>query len=189
MRIRLVLVLLALCALLATVTPAAATPFTFYAPNGEPAFGFLGGPWIIGGDAPVRTFPGQYTDLLVAVGGVVPYTRQIGAFTFQGTWTLDDRPPLIDRQQLPQFDFGPLDDCRFGCPVIFSVITRFDFAAAAITDWEPHPLVLDLSVDNDTRRYAFDVMQPVPEPVTLLLFGTTMAGLGLAARWRRRRPN
>lgn len=29
----------------------------------------------------------------------------------------------------------------------------------------------------------------VPEPTTLLLWGSTMAGLGLAARWRRRRQN
>jgi PEP-CTERM motif-containing protein len=29
----------------------------------------------------------------------------------------------------------------------------------------------------------------VPEPTTLLLFGTTMAGLGLAVRWRRRRQS
>lgn len=30
-------------------------------------------------------------------------------------------------------------------------------------------------------------LEPVPEPATLLLFGTTMAGLGLASRWRQRR--
>ena len=30
-------------------------------------------------------------------------------------------------------------------------------------------------------------LDPVPEPVTLLLFGTTMAGLGLGVRWRQRR--
>jgi hypothetical protein len=29
----------------------------------------------------------------------------------------------------------------------------------------------------------------VPEPTTLLLFGTTMAGIGLTARWRRRRQS
>ena len=32
-------------------------------------------------------------------------------------------------------------------------------------------------------------LEPVPEPTTLLLCGTTMVGLGLAIRWRRRRPN
>jgi hypothetical protein len=31
-------------------------------------------------------------------------------------------------------------------------------------------------------------LEPVPEPTTLLLWGTTMAGLGIA-RWRRRKPN
>jgi len=34
-----------------------------------------------------------------------------------------------------------------------------------------------------------DPPEPIPEPTTLLLFGTTMAGLGLGARWRRRRQN
>lgn len=30
-------------------------------------------------------------------------------------------------------------------------------------------------------------IEPVPEPTTLLLVGTTAAGLGLATRWRQRR--
>ena len=32
-------------------------------------------------------------------------------------------------------------------------------------------------------------LEPTPEPTTLLLFGTTMVGLGLAAHWRRRRQS
>jgi MYXO-CTERM domain-containing protein len=32
-------------------------------------------------------------------------------------------------------------------------------------------------------------LEPIPEPITLILWGTTMVGLGLAARWRRRRQS
>ena len=40
------------------------------------------------------------------------------------------------------------------------------------------------------RKFEFiEQPSPVPEPTTLLLWGTTMAGLGLAARWRRRRQS
>jgi hypothetical protein len=34
-----------------------------------------------------------------------------------------------------------------------------------------------------------DDLSAVPEPTTLILFGSTMAGLGFASRWRRRRQN
>jgi hypothetical protein len=37
----------------------------------------------------------------------------------------------------------------------------------------------------DNAPFAPDLLTPIPEPATLLLFGTTAAGLGLA-RWRRR---
>ncbi len=40
---------------------------------------------------------------------------------------------------------------------------------------------LTVSVQSD--------LEPVPEPTTILLFGTAVAGLGLAARWRRRKLN
>jgi hypothetical protein len=43
--------------------------------------------------------------------------------------------------------------------------------------------------ENFTRaEFLYAAPAPVPEPATLLLFGTTAAGLGLA-RWRRRRQN
>src|SRR6266851_6545227 len=155
MRIRLVLVLLALLAQLPT--PAWATPITFFATA-------FGSDWVVTGDAPVAFYPYEPGHLLALVG-IVPYTRQIGAFPFTATWTLDGHAPVVETQLLPEFDYGPLDDCRFGCPVIFGAIARFDLAAA-ITDWEPHHLVLDLTVPDDARGYAFDVMQPTPEPAT-----------------------
>jgi hypothetical protein len=87
--------------------------------------------------------------------------------------------------------------------------STFDFSLAA-----SGPLDQSMSFAHDTHRddfsamlnstfdatgnkitgYAFvltgvHVPAPIPEPTTLLLWGTTMAGLGLTARWRRRRQN
>jgi hypothetical protein len=49
---------------------------------------------------------------------------------------------------------------------------------SAITGWQGFGA-------TGTYNIALD-LSPVPEPATLLLFGTTMAGIGLA-RWRRRK--
>ena len=51
-------------------------------------------------------------------------------------------------------------------------------------------LLIDLSFASDgTFTGDITAVSATPEPTTLLLFGTTIGGLGLAARWRRRRQN
>lgn len=49
-----------------------------------------------------------------------------------------------------------------------------------------HSLLIEAQADGFAR--AGTALSPVPEPTTLIFFGTTAAGIGLA-RWRRRRQN
>jgi len=51
-----------------------------------------------------------------------------------------------------------------------------------------HPLLITVEADGFANSQASSTPAVAPEPGTLLLFGTTMAGLGLA-RWRRRQQN
>jgi len=69
-------------------------------------------------------------------------------------------------------------------PILLPTSLNLSQFSSARFDFEPPggPLPF-FSVEGPLRT-----LKSVPEPTTLLLFGTTMAGLGLA-RWRRRRQN
>jgi MYXO-CTERM domain-containing protein len=61
-----------------------------------------------------------------------------------------------------------------------------------ISNFVIHEWMVEIKEAGDNsklRTFEFIEQPTVPEPTTLLLWGTTMAGLGLAARWRRRRQN
>lgn len=59
--------------------------------------------------------------------------------------------------------------------------------AALIAGIENEMTYLNIHTVNNPGGEIRGQLEPVPEPTTLLLWGTTMAGLGLAARWRRRK--
>jgi hypothetical protein len=76
----------------------------------------------------------------------------------------------------------PTDYIDFGISI---VPDRFqNLLATSVTT----PLVFGFRNDPGFLHLDDVAVNPVPEPTTLLLFGTTMAGIGLA-RWRRRRQN
>ena len=61
--------------------------------------------------------------------------------------------------------------------------------AALIAGIENEMTYLNIHTVNFQGGEIRGQLEPVPEPTTLLLWGSAMAGLGLAARWKRRKLN
>jgi hypothetical protein len=160
--------------------------------------GFLGPFSLDGGNAPAVVREGTLPVDLLPSSGLNPGHPLPGSSVALtdtgGKVTLDyqlSSPIGIDQDAnffLFSFNFNdpPLVTISQSTATYFSNGTGLDFNQTAFScatvDFgscgSTHPvsgITLDLAV--------------VPEPTTLLLWGTTMAGLGLAARWRRRRQN
>jgi hypothetical protein len=82
--------------------------------------------------------------------------------------------------------FGPGDQLTFpGGGVSDFLLTGIDPLADPNN---PSGFPLELLFNTQSANFEMDALV-TPEPTTLLLWGTSMAGLGLASRWRRRRQN
>ena len=77
---------------------------------------------------------------------------------------------------------GPVQKAN-GPPWALQGALRIEFLEAIATDGSGLGTGDRISLGSDLG------IAPVPEPTTFLLWGTTMAGLGLTARWRRGRRN
>ena len=77
---------------------------------------------------------------------------------------------------------GPVQKVN-GPPWALQGALRIEFLEAKATDGSGLGTGDRISLGSDLG------IAPVPEPTTFLLWGTTMAGLGLTARWRRGRRN
>jgi len=140
----------------------------------------------------INKFPNQFT------GGEGGRTGQQVQFNvvFSTPFTLPaDHYFFVPQVQLTSGDFFWLSASR---PIVLPPGTPFPAGETDLQTW-----IRNSDLDPDWSRIGTDIthmgpfnaaftlsgdLEPVPEPTTLLLLGTTMAGLGVA-RWRRRRQN
>jgi len=129
-------------------------------------------------------------------GGEGPVTGQKVQFNvlFSTPITLPaDHYFFVPQVELPSGDFFWLSSVR---PIVGPDGTPF---APDLQSW-----IRNGDLDPDWLRIGTDIvggtmfnaaftldgeLEPVPEPTTLLLWGSTMVGLGLTAHWRRRRQS
>jgi len=144
-----------------TNLPANATSIYGTASFADPT---LGNPLVVTFPTPISNF---FLDVLNGLTTEVPYQVSDNA----GHSTVFSLPPNLSSGQT-QIGFAASGD-------IVS-ITALSPTGGPATSW-------DFFIDNIHFNEPLpDQLNPVPEPTTLLLFGTTAAGLGLA-RWRRNR--
>jgi hypothetical protein len=140
----------------------------------------------------IHPAPGFHT------GGEGPVTGQQVSFNvvFTTPFTLPaDHYFFVPQVQLSSGDFLWLSAAR----PILPPGTPFPPGVTDLQSW-----IRNSELDPDWLRVGMDIvggsafnavftvsgdLEPVPEPATLLLFGTTTATIAFVGRWKRRRPN
>jgi len=140
----------------------------------------------------INKFPGQFTG---GEGGVTGQQVQFNVI-FSTPFTLPaDHYFFVPQVQLTSGDFFWLSAPK---PIV-PPGTPFPAGETDLQTW-----IRNSDLDPDWSRIGTDIthtgpfnaafslagdLEPVPEPATLALLGTTMAALGFTARWRQRRQN
>ena len=198
----LLLALACTCLALVATTPACAVPITIRFDENEAGFvtvtenGMPCGGCVSTVEAavytrnfPQGTFGGVGATAIQATVSLLEPTRGVGDTDVGGA--LSDRIFLtIDRQPNLSEDLIVLFRSDGGDPIGAPIgINNQVFETGGFQDLTPIFALEPDVLPTDLKIEARSDFSPVPEPATLLLWGTTMVGLGLTARWRRRRQS
>ncbi len=189
---------------LATSAPASAVPITIrfddiaegpvtVTENGNPCAGCVseaaGERASYTRNFPQGTFGGVGANPIRAAVSLLEPTRGVGDTDVRGapsdriSLTIARQPNLSETLTVSFFSDGrPI-------PVVpGGVINNQVFETGGFQDLTPIFALEPDTLPTDLKVEARSDFSPIPEPTTLLLWGTTMAGLGLV-RWRRRRQS
>jgi len=109
-----------------------------------------------------------------------------GKFDLQipSTGNVNEFGTYSDTFSLASFDLNPADfDFKDSSGLLFAAVHIGNCGAAPGSPSDCDP---GLTGDGSIKVGALDDLAPTPEPTTLLLWGSTMAGMGWVARRRRR---
>lgn len=135
---------------------------------------------------PNTTLIGPNISFLVTIAGTLPAS---GTDTLQITFTEAGRPPVVQTFNIPIFPGLKLPYAQVFSVNFFNA-TTFGTSATLRLDilGNASDFVIPSSGQSvDSYTFKFNGAQPVPEPVSIVLFGMGLTGFSAERYWRRRK--